>query len=147
MEGSRDGEGAVLVLSLDTQCLTDPLAQLEYRLWKEPQGLLDVSWTEGEGGGYIEATATDDVAGARYVHYDLGVRAGSETFYASLELDPNSPDAALGDAGVGRDAGDDDPVDGGGSGGGCHFASQGGGSWVFLLALLVLGLLPFRRRG
>jgi hypothetical protein len=140
LDGSLGSQGADLFLTLDTSCMADPSATLEYTVRHDWEELLELSWVESEEGGVIEATATDELADQDMYHtYEVGVRAGEETYYGTVDVYQSRHDAS-----VPSDGGDDETTSGAGGGdGGCNATSSSPGRYgaaaFYLLFLLVLG--------
>lgn len=144
LEGTLAGSQADLVLQLDRSSFATPLPALEYLVMRNWSAFL-LEWTETEEVDTVRCTTTDDAAQEWANHYEVGVRAGTDTCYARLDLypDSNREDAGVVDAAVQADAGPSDPVDGDG---GCASAGRSGGLPLPLLLLCVLFLIWRRRR-
>jgi hypothetical protein len=127
--------------NLDKSCFATPVPTLEYMVKRNWSSFL-LEWTETDQVDHIRCTTTDDTAQEWHNLYEVGVRVGTETCYARLNLfpDPNREDAGVVDAAVQADAGPPP----GGDDGGC--ASTGRSAGLPLLLLCAVFLVWCRRR-
>ena len=144
LDGTLVGSQADLVLTLDKSALTSPLPTLEYQVRRGGRPFL-LDWTESEETAVVRCTATDDTANPDLNRYEVGVRAGTESFYTLLSLYET---VAQIDAGVVAPAdaagsADDADLPGGDDGDGGCAASRSSRSPPLLL---LLALLLWRRR-
>jgi uncharacterized protein (TIGR03382 family) len=144
LQGTHTDTQAELVMQIDKACLPAPLPAIETVVKRNNSSHL-LTWEVIEEAGSVRCVALDDAIFPAFYLYQVGVRAGVETFYVELNLGPTvdpAPDAGILDAGVtdasvGPDATADPDGDPDGDGG-CASAGHPAGLGLVLLGLLLL---------
>jgi hypothetical protein len=142
LNGVLESTQASLRLSLDMSCLADPDGALEYRVLRNYDTFVSLSWTETAADGYIEATAIDEQASEfplQLVQYEVGVRAADDSYYAMIRLDPARPDGGVRSDAAALDGGHSAATSEGG--GGCRVSTRPQNTAPSLLWLSVIWVL------